>query len=71
MKNWQKWLIITVAIVAMVLLVTFGFLKMFGFAMGPLPTIVLVFIVYGIGYAWTRSPSAESEPAVDETEEKK
>lgn len=50
----------------MVLLVTFGFEFAFGWALGPLPTIVLVFIVYGIGYAWTRSPS---DGAAEEDEE--
>ena len=58
MKNWQKWLIIICIIAAAVLLVTFGF--MFDFVLGPLPTIVLVFVIYGIGRVWTRSPSDEA-----------
>lgn len=57
MKNWQKWLIIICIIAAAVLLVTFGFKLMFDFVLGPLPTIVLVFVIYGIGRVWTRSPS--------------
>ena len=60
MKNWQKWLIIICIIAAAVLLVTFGFKLMFDFVLGPLPTIVLVFVIYGIGRAWTRSPSDEA-----------
>ena len=60
MKNWQKWLIIICIIAAAVLLVTFGFKFMFDFVLGPLPTIVLVFVIYGIGRVWTRSPSDEA-----------
>ena len=70
MSNKLKWLIITCIIVAMVLLVTFGFQAMFDFALGPLPTIVLVFVVYGLGRAWTRSPSTQTEPDAGGDEEK-
>ena len=70
MSNKLKWLIITCIIVAMVLLVTFGFEAVFDFALAPLPTIVLVFIVYGIGRVWTRSPSTETEPPAAEGEER-
>lgn len=54
----------------MVLLVTFGFQAMFDFALAPLPTIVLVFIIYGIGRVWTRSPSTQTEPDVESAEDK-
>ncbi|HIQ86632.1 MAG TPA: hypothetical protein IAD33_04015 [Candidatus Scatomorpha gallistercoris] len=70
MKNWQKWLIIICIIAAAVLLVTFGFKLMFDFALGPLPTIVLVFVVYGLGRVWTRSPSTQTEPDAGGDEEK-
>ncbi len=59
MPNKVKWLIITLCIIAAVLLVTFGFKLMFDFVLGPLYTIILVFIIYGIGYRWTRSPSED------------
>lgn len=70
MSNKLKWLIITCIIVAMVLLVTFGFQAMFDFALAPLPTIVLVFVIYGLGRVWTRSPSTQTEPDAGGDEEK-
>ena len=54
----------------MVLLVTFGFQAMFDFALAPLPTIVLVFVVYGLGRVWTRSSSTQTEPDAAGDEEK-
>lgn len=57
MTNRVKWLIIVGIIVLALLLVTFGFELMFDFVLGPLPTVVMVFVIYGIGWAWTRSPS--------------
>ena len=70
MSNKLKWLIITCIIVAMVLLVTFGFQAMFDFALAPLPPIVFAFVVYGRGRVWTRSPSTQTEPDAAGDEEK-
>ena len=66
MSNKLKWLIVTLCIIAAVLLVTFGFKLMFDFVLGPLSTIVLVFIIYGIGRVWTRSPSAADSESDDQ-----
>ena len=54
----------------MVLLVTFGFQAMFDFALAPLPTIVLVFVVYGLGRVGPRPPSTQTEPDAGGDEKK-
>ena len=42
---------------------TFGFQLLFDFVLGPVPILVVVFIIYGIGRVWTRVPAAgESDP---------
>ena len=71
MSKRKKWLIIIGCIILAILLMTFGCELVTGYVLGPIPILIVVFVIYGIGRVWTRSPSAESEPAVDETEEKK
>ena len=66
MTNRVKWLIIVAIIVLALLVVLYGFKLMFDFVLGPLPTVVMVFVIYGIGWAWTRSPSQAAEPPIDE-----
>ncbi len=70
LKNWQKWLIITACIVLALIIMTLGFQLVFDFIAGPVPILVVVFIIYGIGRVWTRSPSTQTEPDVESTEDK-
>lgn len=45
------------------LLLTFGLKLAFDFVAGPIPILIVVFIIYGIGRVWTRSPSKAAEPS--------
>ena len=49
---------------------TLGFQLVFDFIAGPVPILVVVFIIYGIGRVWTRSPSTQTEPNVESAEDK-
>ena len=70
LKNWQKWLIIVACIALALLIMTFGFQLVFDFVAGPIPILVVVFIIYGIGRVWTRSPSVQTESPAAEDEAK-
>ena len=58
MSKRRKWLIIVACIIAALLIMTFGFQLLFDFVLGPVPILVVVFIIYGIGRVWTRVPAA-------------
>lgn len=70
MSKLQKWLIIIGCIALAILIMTYGCKLVFDFAFGPIPILVVVFIIYGIGRVWTRSPSAQTEPDTGEDEQK-
>ena len=63
MSKRQKWLIIVGCIMIALLLLTFGLKLAFDFVAGPIPILIVVFIIYGIGRVWTRSPSKAAEPS--------
>lgn len=66
MSKLQKWLIIIGCIIIALLLLTFGCELAFGFTAGPIPILIVVFILYGIGRVWTRSPSQAAEPSASD-----
>lgn len=69
MSKLQKWLIIIGCIIGALLIMTFGCKLLFDFVLGPIPILAVVFVLYGIGRVWTRSPSSETPPSAggDET----
>ena len=49
---------------------TYGCELVFDYGLGPLPVLIVVFVLYGIGRVWTRSPSVQTESPAAEDEAK-
>lgn len=70
MSKLQKWLIIIGCIILAILIMTYGCELVFDYGLGPLPVLIVVFVLYGIGRVWTRSPSGQTESPAAEDEAK-
>ena len=66
MSKLQKWLIIIGCIILAILIMTYGCELVFDYG----PVLIVVFVLYGIGRVWTRSPSVQTESPAAEDEAK-
>ena len=60
MSKRQKWIIIILCEAIAIALMTVVCQLLTGHVFGPVPLLAVVFIIYGIGRLWTRSPSGGS-----------